>query len=414
MSRRAPPKRSRWLPGLALAVATLGAMAQPLAGQSPTPEGTVITNTATVSFTDANTNSYASVQASVNVTVGFQAGIDVTAGAATAAPASPSSDNTLTFAIDNDGNGTDSVTVGTNISDPAVITNVRYVLGATTYSSLGDLNTALAGTALTAGLSVTVTVRYDVPSGQGGNPSTLTFTATSRRDGTSSDSGATTVTPPVTGTISVTPDGGQSLTHLPSNGTQYLATFSVTNGQTGTDDLDLTASSDNGHATIVSVNGVAGSSTQVSFTSGETKSINVIYTVADVAAGTTDNVRLVAESATTPATTDAGYVDYTVIRPSMGFTKEAWNDARSAQISANVFPGDFIQYKIIVQNTGTAAASGISITDALPGAVAYDSNSGDGGSPSWGISEASGTVTGTLTTLPAGATRYFWIRVQIR
>ncbi len=109
-----------------------------------------------------------------------------------------------------------------------------------------------------------------------------------------------------------------------------------------------------------------------------------------------------------------GELDYTVVRPTMSFTKEAWNDARTAEISGNVFPGDFIQYKIIVENTGTADASGISITDALPAEVTYDSTSGDGGSPSWGISEATGTVTGTLTTLPVGATRFFWVRVQIK
>jgi uncharacterized repeat protein (TIGR01451 family) len=374
----------------------------------------VITNTATVSFTDANSNTYASVQASVNVTVGFQAGIDVTAGAATASPASPSTDNDLTFDIDNIGNGVDSVTASVNISDSGVITNVRYILGVTTYPSLAALNTALAGTAVAAGGTLTVTVRYDVPSGQGGNPSTLTFTATSRRDAGESDSDATIVTPPITGTISVTPDGGQGLEHLPSNGTQYLAVFSVTNGQTGTDDLDLTASSDNGHATIVSVNGVAGSTTQVTFTSGETKTINVIYTVADVAAGTTDNVRLLAASAAVPATNDEGYFDYTVIRPSLSITKEAWDDTQSAQIAGDVFPGDFIQYKVIVENTGSAAAETVSVTDALPAAVAYQSTAGDGGSPSWGLSEAGGTVTGTLTTLAAGATRFFWIRVQIR
>ena len=34
-----------------------------LHAQSPTPEGTVITNTATVSFTDANGNTYSAVNA---------------------------------------------------------------------------------------------------------------------------------------------------------------------------------------------------------------------------------------------------------------------------------------------------------------------------------------------------------------
>ncbi len=82
-----PRNLSRLVLGIALLGPILGMMAHPLSGQ--TAEGTVITNTATVSFTDARSNTYSSVQASVNVTVGFLAGIDVTAGAATATPASP-------------------------------------------------------------------------------------------------------------------------------------------------------------------------------------------------------------------------------------------------------------------------------------------------------------------------------------
>ena len=68
----------RWLPVL-LAFAAAPAMAQ-----TPTAENTVITNTATVSYTDANGNTYTPVDASVSVTVGFQAGVDATV-AATAA-----------------------------------------------------------------------------------------------------------------------------------------------------------------------------------------------------------------------------------------------------------------------------------------------------------------------------------------
>src|SRR5919206_5362162 len=89
--------------------------------QSPTPEGTVITNTATVSFTDANGNTYSNVSASVNVTVGFVAGIDV-AGAASVTPGSPSAANTLTFTIQNMGNDQDQFQVAENISVGSVIT----------------------------------------------------------------------------------------------------------------------------------------------------------------------------------------------------------------------------------------------------------------------------------------------------
>jgi uncharacterized repeat protein (TIGR01451 family) len=396
---------------LAVFGSALGVFGQPLAAQ--TPEGTVITNTATVSFTDANTNTYASVQASVNVTVGFVAGIDVTAGSATATPASPSTDNDLAFVIDNDGNGTDQVSVGMSISDPAVVTNVRYIVGASTYASLAALNGALATTDIVAGASLTVTVRYDVPAGQGGNPSTVTFTATSVRDGTVSASDNTVVTPAFGGTITVTPDGGQGLELLPSNGIQYTASFSVTSGLTGTDDLDLIASTDNGNLTIVSVNGVAGSSTQLSFNAGQTQTVDVVYTVNDVAAGSTDNLNLLARSVADPTIDDTGFFDLTVVRPSISVTKQAWEDGQGAQVSGPVLPGDFIEYRISVTNTGTADASSISVSDALPAEVTFVSTSDDGGTPAWVISEAAGTVTATLATLGSGATRFFWIRVQI-
>ncbi len=396
---------------LALLGLAIGAATQPLAGQ--TAEGTVITNTATVSFTDANTNTYASVQASVGVTVGFQAGLDVTPGAATASPTAPSSDNDLTFDIDNVGNGTDQVSIGTTITDSNVIGNVRYIVGATTYNDLTSLNAALATTDILAGGTLTLTIRYDVASGQGGVPSTLTVTTTSVRDSGESASDNTVVTPALSGTVSVTPDGGQGLQLLPSNGTSYTASFSVTSGLTGTDDLDLAASTDNGNLTIVSVNGVAGSSATVSFTAGQTQTIDVIYTVDQVAALSTDNLNLSATAASDGGITDSGFFDITVARPAISVTKQAWNDAQSAQIAGTVLPGDYIQYRISVQNTGSATATSVSVSDPLPSEVSYVSNSDDGGTPAWSISESGGTVTGTLTTLAAGATRVFWIRVLI-
>jgi uncharacterized repeat protein (TIGR01451 family) len=382
-------------------------------GQTPTPEGTVIRNTATVSFTDANDNTYADVEAFVEVTVGFQAGIDVIAGAATATPVSASTDNDLTFTIDNIGNGNDSVTVGVAISDATVVTNVRYVVGGSTYGSLSALNDALAATAITTATPLDVIVRYDVPSGRGGVSSTITFTATSRRDASEDGSDATVVTPPITGTIDVSPDGG-AVDRLPSNLTSYTATFSVSNDQTGADDLDLVASVNNGNVTIVSVNGEAGDSARVAFTSGQAQNIDVVYTVADVAAGSTATITLNGRSVANPATSNTGDITVTVVRPSISVTKQAWDDGLSGQISGEVLPGQYIQYRIDVTNGGTAEASDISVSDVLPAQVTYDSHSDDGGTtPAWVITESSGTVTATLDTLGTGATRTFWIRVRI-
>src|SRR6476646_2905054 len=147
--------------GLALASILTLAAAPALKAQSPTPGGTVITNTATVSFTDANGNTYSAVNASVSVTVGFVAGVDV-AGAASATPASPSSNTTLTFTIQNIGNGTDHVQVAEAISVGSVITVTSYVFNATSYATLAALNTALSAAAITQGSTFTVQVKYDV------------------------------------------------------------------------------------------------------------------------------------------------------------------------------------------------------------------------------------------------------------
>lgn len=400
------------LAALALALVGVG----PLSAQ--TPEGTVITNTATVTYTDANGNSYSPVQGQVSVTVGFTAGIDVVAASATETPTAPSTDNTLSFTINNVGNGPDTVQVSESNSDPSVITNLRYQIGAATYTTLADLNTALASTEVAEiSGSVTVDVLYDVPAGVGGSSSTYQMTATSVREPTVSDTDQTVVSPPFTGNVAVTPDGGQGVENLPSNGTQYTATFTVENLSTGPDTYDLAATNPNAAISIVSVNGDAGVSSTLSLNSGESQTVDVIYTVADVAAGTQDTVFLAAASQTDGSVTDDGFVDMTVVRPSLTITKEAFRDDQSTVIGAGdeVLPGEYVQYRITVENTGTAPAADVQVTDALPAEVAYMSAAGDGGTPAWSLTESSGTVTGTLpSALANGSSRYFWIRVQVQ
>ncbi len=165
----------------------------------------------------------------------------------------------------------------------------------------------------------------------------------------------------------------------------------------------------------MSVNAVGGTTTTINLAAGASTTIDVIYTVlAGVTAGTLDTIWLEATSVTTPATNDKGFADLTVIRPALAITKEAWLDNKSAEISADVLPGQFIQYKVIVTNNGTAPASSVVVTDALGALpVTYDSNSDPGGWAS--IVESAGTVTATLsgTLAASGGSAYFWIRVRI-
>jgi uncharacterized repeat protein (TIGR01451 family) len=410
-------KAARALLVLGLAIGSFAA--NTAMAQGPTPEGTVITNIAVVNWTDANGNTYAPASASVQVTVGFAAGIDVIAGAATVTPAPGSIGNTLTFAIDNIGNGTDSASVAENISVGGIITVTGYQINGVgpIYNTLADLNLALAGTPISTGTGngISVSVIYDVAAGVGGQPTVYTLTATSRRDVTVSNSDQTTINPTETLAVLVTPDGGQNLQYLPSNGSNYTFTFTVQNSGDGPEDFDLRGLvQDVTDVSIVSVNGVAGDSTRISLTAGASTPIDVVFSVLDVPAGTQDTVYLRARSVTGPgAAADSGFADLTVIRPSVTIAKAAYLDDKSGPLISNPVPGDFFQYRIQVTNGGTAPASSVVVTDDLPAEVTFNSTTDDGNWSS--ITFADPTVTANLTgTLAPGASAVFWIRVQVK
>jgi len=385
-----------------------------LSAQSPTPEGTVITNTATVSFTDANGNTYSSVSASVNVTVGFVAGVTVT-GPNTATPASPSTLNTVTYTIQNIGNGTDQVQAAENISVGGVITVNHYVFNATNYATLAALNTALAAANITQNSTISVQVVYDVAANKGGVATVYTLTATSVRTNTLNANKATTITPAQTYAVSVTPDGGQNLQKLPSNGTNYTFTFAVNNTGNGADNFNLVASHTGTAVTIVSVNGVAGTSTAVAIGAAGSANIDVVYSVGNVAAGTTDDIVLTATSVGDNTKTDNGNADLTVIRPAIAMGKAAYRDDQVTAINPTdlVLPNEFIQYKISVTNSGASGATSVAIADNLPAQLTFVSASGD--AAGWTISNAGNNVSASLTTtLAAGASRFIWIRAQVK
>src|SRR6266540_3806105 len=163
---------------LALAAAVL--ILVPARVHAQTPEGTVITNTATASYTDANGNPYADVTGSVSVTVGFLPGIAVRANTPSQTPASPSTGGTLSFGVANPGNGTDSVTISEGISVSGVITVTGYRYASADYATLALLNNALSSAAITQGGSITIEVLYDVASNQGGVNITIVLRASSQ------------------------------------------------------------------------------------------------------------------------------------------------------------------------------------------------------------------------------------------
>src|SRR6266853_207116 len=348
--------------GILLGVAVLLAALTAVPANAQTPEGTVIRSIGTVSFTDANSNTYASVADTVDLTVSFVAGVNVIAGAATVGPASPSTNDTLSFQVANIGNGTDNATGGT-----------------------------------------------------GGLSTVYTLTATSRRNTGVSAAGVTTVSPNLTTAVAVTPDGLQNLQRLPSNGTNYSFTFTVMNNASGTDGFDLLVSHPKTAITIVSVNGVAGDSTRISgLASGASQGIAVVYSIGNVAAGTPDTLVLKARSVASPGTSNTGFADLTVIRPLLTVVKVAFRDNQTTPIgTGTVVPGEFIQYKITITNSGSAAASTVHVAEGLPTQMTFSGTTPD--AACWTLSNVANNVSGDLTgTLAAGTSRFFWVRASVK
>lgn len=410
--------RTLILVGLAafLAVAT---------AQAQTPEGTTIRNIATADYEDANGFSYTQVADTVDITVGFLVGISMTPDGGSATPASPSTGNIMTFTVENVGNGVDTVTVAEVETDPdAVITITNYNWNSTDYASLALLNADLDGFELTQGATTVITITYSVAASKGGLSANYELTATSVRDGGESDPGDYDITAGETYGVTVWEQSSTQDT-LAANllpGTGQTVVFRVTNTGNGTESFTLLTTQNPG--SMLSVTGMAGTgvtqggnpdSAQVTgLGPGSFVDVTVTFDVAELAAGTVDSLFFQALSVAQPATEDEGGYIVTLIRPAITISKQAWNLARSAQISGDVLPGDTIWYRVEVTNGGTAAASNVSVSDALPTTYVNYVLLDDPDS-SWDtLGESGGTVTGTLATLGIGASDLFWIRVAIR
>jgi len=165
--------------------------------------------------------------------------------------------------------------------------------------------------------------------------------------------------------VSVTPDGGQGLQQLPSNGGSYSFTFTATNTGTASSSFGLRALRRPGTAlTIVSVNGVAGDTADVTIAAGAAQSIAVVYTLGVVASGTADSLLLRATAASLPAARDSGLADLVVVRPVLTVTK-------GVTPSGTQVPGTDLTYGVTVTNVGTREAVNAVAVDSLPAEVQF-------------------------------------------
>lgn len=405
---------------LMLGIAALALAGTAQAQTSPTPEGTVIRNEATASYSDG-TNSYTSNTAFVEVTVGFRAGVSVPADASQT-PAANSTGNEYTFTTTNSGNGIDSVRVVATPSS-ANLTITGYKVNNGTIIDAATFETTLAGQAMagTTG-TVDITVVYSVANITGGTAEDIGFVVSSRRDGTVTTAHTLEITPV---SVAVTPDGGVAQ-HRPGNQT---ATYTITNNSSLVMTYMLSASSSDVAAATTGtiVDGGTGgvfdaSAVTLQLAAGTSGTVILSYTIPTTASPTaTSALTLTATSTGTPSVSDAGTYTLTVQRPQVVITKQAWLDDESAQVSGPVRPGDYIKYRISVRNDGNYDATNVSVEDVLPAQVLFDpvaAGSTAGDAAGWTFTGTTAAEVKAQLTAPLGQgapnARFFWIRVRIR
>jgi hypothetical protein len=162
--------RTLGVPALALVIA-FGATPA-FAG---TAAGTVISNQASINYTDGNANAYTATSNVVTTTVQNVPALTVVPSAGTSyAPGQQVSD---TFTLTNSGNAAGGFTV-TSISTPVGATSISYTYNSNSYATLALLQAALpASTA--AGSNIVIGVKYNIATSDApgtNEPTTLTAT----------------------------------------------------------------------------------------------------------------------------------------------------------------------------------------------------------------------------------------------
>jgi uncharacterized repeat protein (TIGR01451 family) len=283
-----------------------------------------------------------------------------------------------------------------------------------------------------AGQIVTCTRAGPVPSGVALPPVTIAVTVTGSATSVTNTAWIFTLSTPdqnptnnsssVTSAVTVyavaTTPKGATATRLPSNGTSYTQVFVVTNSGNQLDSYVVAAAvAPAGILTVTQVNGVAGTTGAISaLAAGASANVTVTYTVAGSAAtGAAATLTLRATSSTVATVADQGDLTVTVARAGLALAKQLYRDDRTTLVSgaAGVSTGEYVQYRVTVTSTGGADATAVSVSDAIPVQMTYDTAAGD--VAGWTFTTASATLTATLTgTLTSGSSRYFWIRVMVK
>jgi uncharacterized repeat protein (TIGR01451 family) len=366
----------------------------------------ILSNTATVASNETETDSSNNTDTEDTV-VSVEADLGITKSDS---PDPVVADGALVYTIIVTNNGPADAT-GVTVTDtlPAGVTYDTGSADQGTVSESAGTVTADIGN-IAVGNSVTVTLNIDVDS------STLgTITNQANVAGNEVD------------TVSANDDASVSTTVQPEIDlvvTKADSVDPVVAGQTLTYTLDVTNNGPSDATSVVMTDVLpAGVTYQTSSaTQGTTaeSSGTVTATIGNIAAGATETVTievLVVASTTGTLTNTANATGAeTESNSANNSASEDTTIAREIDLAITktavpnpVAAGNSLSYTIVVTNNGPSDASGVTVTDVLPGEVTY----GTGSSTVGTVSNSSGTVTGTIGDLAVGASATVTINVDV-
>jgi uncharacterized repeat protein (TIGR01451 family) len=364
-----------------------------------TPDETVLTNSVTLDYDDANGNPYPQETDSIDVTA--TAPIVTITKTADVTTADPEDQITYTISYENSGTGdaTDVVIVDTIPADTTVVS-----ASPTWTSSSGDKFTWDIGT-VSAGGSGTITLIVEVDVGTADGTTLTNYVSLDYDDAngnpypTETDHVDVTVTAPIM-TISKTADVS---TADPGDHITYTLEYENTGTGEATDVyIKDTIPSDTEYvSSSPGYTSVSGNTYTWYFASIAGKSSGTITLVVKVKVATPDETLLRNEVTLdyndangNPYPQESDSADVTVTAPIFTFSKVA--DVTTAD------PGDDITYTLAYKNTGTGEAIDVKIIDTIPADTTlkstnpgYTSSSGD--TYVWELGSVGAGVEGTIT-----------------
>lgn len=163
-----------------------------------------------------------------------------------------------------------------------------------------------------------------------------------------------------------------AVSRLPSNGTAYAESFTVTNTGPSASAWELETTTTGSAVIVDSIRGAGltwgarpdSARTTALAGNGGNVNVTVFYTVPDAAAGTSEPLTLTGTSAVSGSVSDVDQTTVTIVRPFLGMTKVA-------SVAGDTVPGASITYQMTVTNLGTEAAAQVELLDSLPALVDY-------------------------------------------